>query len=281
MDVFTLPRLSSPDAAVLPEARDSSYVLGDQGFVYTGLQLESGLTVRHPAVLLLSADGRPFNVGVPGEAAGLHGAALLVPPRVVRSLDARGVPLLSFNIMPSHPAFHVFRAMQHPGVRRLDADGFNHLRPSLVELVYREATAERAGAVFDQAVSEAVRQLPPARPPDMSALEIVRQIDADPTQSLEALASANGQTPQALARRFAAAVGMPFREYQNWIKQRRVYEVLYSRRSLTQVALAAGFADSPQFARMFRRWYGQSPSYSRDPKRVRIVIHPNWRLARP
>ena len=81
--------------------------------------------------------------------------------------------------------------------------------------------------------------------------------------------------------RFAAAVGMPFREYQNWIKQRRVYEVLYSRRSLTQVAMAAGFADSPQFARMFRRWYGQSPSYSRDPKRVRIVIHPNWRLARP
>ncbi|MGE5864598.1 MAG: helix-turn-helix domain-containing protein [Rhizobacter sp.] len=281
MVAFNLPSTSTACAAARPDTRDSSYVLGDQGFVYTGVQLESGLTVRHPAVLLLSADGTPFSVGVPGEATSHRGAALLVPPRVPRSLDARGVPLLSFNIMPSHPAFHVFRAMQHPGVRRLDADGFNHLRPSLEELVFREAAAERAGIVFDQAVSEAVRQLPPARPPDLSALEIVRQIDADPAQSLEALAGANGQTPQALARRFAAAVGMPFREYQNWIKQRRVYEVLYSRRSLTQVALAAGFADSPQFARMFRRWYGQSPSYSRDPKRVRIVIHPNWRLARP
>jgi AraC family transcriptional regulator, arabinose operon regulatory protein len=39
------------------------------------------------------------------------------------------------------------------------------------------------------------------------------------------------------------------------------------------VALQAGFADSPQFSRTFQRWYGQSPSFSRDPKSVRVFIH--------
>lgn len=280
MDVFSLYRpVDGPDESPAP-LRDNSYVLGDEGFVYTGVQLESGLTMRHPAVLLLSADGAPFEVGVPGDAPPSRTAAVLVPPRVSRTLDARGVPLLSFNVMPSHRAFHVFRAMQHPGVCALDRDGFNHLAPALHELVFGEPSAERAAEVFDQAVNEALRQLPPARRPDLRALEVVRQIDADPSQTLESLARATGQTPQALARRFATAVGMPFRDYQNWIRQRRVYEVLYSRRSLTQVALAAGFADSPQFTRMFRRWYGQSPSHSRDPRRVRIVIHSGWRLAR-
>ena len=78
-----------------------------------------------------------------------------------------------------------------------------------------------------------------------------------------------------MARLFSSAVGMSLRDYQGWLKQRRTLELLCSSRSLTEVALAAGFSDSPQFSRSFQRWYGQSPSFSRDPKQVHVVAaHP-------
>ncbi|GAP39057.1 hypothetical protein ISF6_0770 [Piscinibacter sakaiensis] len=48
-------------------------------------------------------------------------------------------------------------------------------------------------------------------------------------------------------------------------------DLLPTGRSLTEVAHAAGFGDSPQFSRTFLRWYGLSPSNSRNAKFMRVV----------
>jgi AraC family transcriptional regulator, arabinose operon regulatory protein len=124
------------------DERDNSYVLGHHGFIYTGSNIASGVTTRHPAVLLLSMNYAPFSLAV-REAAATPSTAMLVPPRVARSLDARGVPLLSMNIMPSHEAYHVFRAMQHPGALQLDRHAFNHLDAGF------EALCRGAASIFD------------------------------------------------------------------------------------------------------------------------------------
>ncbi|HET7794660.1 MAG TPA: helix-turn-helix transcriptional regulator [Rhizobacter sp.] len=273
-----MPALPAPHTLPLPEAgqdgdtRDNSYVLGHHGFIYTGSQLASGVTVRHPAVLLLSADYAPFRLSL-REGATLHAAAVLVAPLVARSLDARGVPLLSLNILPSHPAFHVFRAMQHPGAVALDRHAFKPLDEDMAAVHRGTVTIEQAENLFEAVVAEAGHQLPPAPAPDPRALELIRRLDANPHLSLDDLARQFGYSQQVMSRLFSSAVGMSVRDYHNWLKQRRVYDVLYTPRSLTQVAYSAGFADSPQFSRTFQRWYGLTPSFARNPKAVRVFIH--------
>lgn len=254
------------------ELLDNSYVLGHHGFIYTSTHLFSGPTLRHPAVLLLSVDGRPFHITLT-DGGLLTTSAVLVPPRVERSLDARGVPVVSLNIMPAHASYHVFRAMQQGGVRALDRHLFNPLNDELEALLHGRASIVEAELTFSRAVNEAQHVLPPAPAPDPRALPLIRMLDAHPELSLDALARKLGYSHQVMSRLFSSAVGMSMRDYQNWLKQRRVYDVLYTRRSITQVAYLAGFADSPQFTRTFQRWYGQTPSTARDPKQVRVFIH--------
>lgn len=246
-------------------------MLGYHGFIYTGLHLSSGMTVRHPAVLLLSADYAPFQVSV-RRGKTVKAQAMVVPPLVARSLAAEGVPLLSFNIMPSHEAFHIFSAMQHPGLVVLDRHAFNQLDDALGSVFSGTAPFAQAETVFEQAVAEAVRQLPPAAPPDPKALALIRLLDENPSLSLDELAQQFGRSNAAMSRLFSSAVGMSLRDYQSWLRERRMYDLLYTKRSLTDVAHASGFADSPQFSRTFQRWYGKSPSHSRDPRFVRVFI---------
>ena len=261
---------------------DNSYVLGHHGFIYTSGSLVTTMTLRHPAVLLLSVTGRPFKTTLP-DGRELSSTALMVPPRVERSLDATGVPIISLNVMPAHASYHVFRAMQNGGVRELDRHLFNPLNDELDALLHGRANIVEAELTFSRAVAEMQRVLPPAPAPDPRALPLIRMLDAHPDLSLDALARKLGYSHQVMSRLFSSAVGMSMRDYQNWLKQRRVYDVLYTRRSITQVAYLAGFADSPQFTRTFQRWYGQTPSTARDPKHVRVFIHggSNQRPAAP
>ncbi len=259
---------------------DNAYVLGHHGFLYTSSHLPPTPTSRHAAVLLLSVHGRPFDLVLP-DGRLLSAAAALVPPRVERRLRAEGVPIVSVNVMPAHSAYHVFRAMQPGGVRALDRHCFNALNDEFEAALHARAHIVDAELTFSRVVSEAQRLLPPAPPPDPRALPLIRMLDADPELSLPALAQRLGYSQQVMSRLFRSAVGMSLRDYQNWLKQRRVYDTLYSRRSLTEVAHHAGFTDSPQFTRTFQRWYGVSPSAARDPRHVRVFVHgaSNQRLA--
>lgn len=250
---------------------DNSYVLGRRGFLYTSTQLPKVATTRHPAVVLISVNQQSFRLQLP-DGRTLHATAALVPPRVERVLDAQGVPTISLNILPTHASFHVFRAMQQAGVMPLDRHAFNTLNDEFKALLHGQATVEDAARTFRRAVREALRQLPPAPPPDAKALALIKLLDAHPELGIDELAQRMGHTRQVMARLFSQAVGMSLRDYQNWLKQRRVFETLHSQQSLTEVAQHAGFADSPQFTRTYQRWYGQTPSASRDPKRVRLFF---------
>ena len=143
---------------VAPVARDCCYVLGYHGFVYAGHNVISRSTVRHSGVLLVSTDYTPIQLSVRGRPA-VRAQAMVVPPLVARSIDAQGVPLLSFNVMPSHDAFHVFSAMQHPGVVLLDRHAFNQFDDQFLALHRGDMCFAKAETFFEEVVSEAVRQL--------------------------------------------------------------------------------------------------------------------------
>lgn len=247
-----------------------SYLLGHHGFIYATRQFASGMTVRPPAVLLLSADYQPFGLTLKNGHT-VQTSAAIVAPRVERALDAQDTALLSFNVMPSHESFHVFGTLQRAQVVPLDRQAFSPLDASFNALMEGNADLPLAEAAFAGATQEAMRQLPPTTPPDTMALTCIRELEANPGISLEALAKRCGRSQQMMSRQFSAAVGISLRDYQTWLKQRSVLELLPTGRSLTEVAHAAGFGDSPQFSRTFLRWYGLSPSFSRNAKFMRVV----------
>lgn len=249
--------------------KDNAYVLGFHGFVYTTAHSVSGITVRQPAVMLITANRAPFELTL-RDGQVFTGNAMVVAPLVARSLRADQGQLLSFNVLPSCPNFHAFRAIPRPGVMMLTRHAYDALDDAFVRLFEADSNLEEAQQVFDAMVAITREQLPPSSPPDPRALEMIRLLDDNPHMSVDDLAEQLGRSPAWMSRMFSAAVGMSLRDYQSWLKQRRVYDLLYTPRSLTDVALASGFGDSPQFSRTFLRWYGQSPSQSRNPKLVRV-----------
>ncbi len=260
---------ANTDAVV---SKDNSYVLGYHGFVYTTARSVSGQTIRQPAVLLITADLTPFEIGLRGGET-LTGNAFAVAPQVARSLQAENCKLLSFNVLPSHPSFHAFRAIPRPGLMALARHLYSHLDDALLRLFEARSGIDEAESVFAQMIDTTREQLPPSSPPDVRALEMIRMLDENPHLSVDDLAVELGRSVGWMSRMFSAAVGMSLRDYQAWLKQRRVYDLLYTQRSLTHVALASGFGDSPQFSRTFQRWYGQTPSFSRNPKHVQVFVH--------
>lgn len=69
-----------------------------------------------------------------------------------------------------------------------------------------------------------------------------------------------GISPTRLTHRFSAEVGLPFRRFALWRRIQRAAEEVREGRSLSEAAIAAGFADAAHFSRTFKEMFGLSPS---------------------
>jgi len=87
---------------------------------------------------------------------------------------------------------------------------------------------------------------------------VERQLEHD--IPLAELAAICRLSPSYFARAFGTSFGLPPHRY---VQSRRIaraqHYMLISEESLTQIALACGFADQAHFCRVFRRLVGQSP----------------------
>ena len=66
-------------------------------------------------------------------------------------------------------------------------------------------------------------------------------------------------SPSRLRHLFAEEIGLPFRTYVLWQRLQRVFQRAENE-TLTEAALAAGFADAAHMTRTFRRMLGLAPS---------------------
>lgn len=260
-------------AAVAPSrVKDNAYVFGHHGFLYTARHAVSAETKRHPGVVLVTADRSDVEITL-RDGRCFRAAALAIAPRVARRLRADDRALLSFNVLPSSRWFHGLRTLRdRHDVAILDRDGFGALDTRFQRLYQGDASVDLAASVFENTLAEAHRQIDPPSAADPVLLGLLQALDDDPSLPPEALAERCGRPLPWVLRALAEELGMPLADYRHWLRQRRVLGLLYSRRSLTQVALEGGFVDSPQLSRTFQRWYGQSPSFSRNPNHVRLFI---------
>ena len=98
---------------------------------------------------------------------------------------------------------------------------------------------------------------------DLLQLFGLRNGGVDDATSLEGLARAVGLSPSRLMHVFTSSVGIPLRPYLAWLRVQRAAIEIVSGNSLTDAALASGFADAAHMSRTFRRMLGIPPSLLR------------------
>ncbi len=246
--------------------RDNLYLF-EHGFIFTSPSIVSEPTARYPAVLLLSEACTPIGLTVGHQY--WRSSCLLVAPRVMRSLDARGVSLISVHVEPTHPTYKQFCKIGG-GVQVLDRDLFRVHDSPLGDCHRGRLTRSAAQKLFDALLLTLSTKLTVVRPLDPRINEVFRSLQQDPGQSLETLAKTLCLSRHRLSHLFSEEVGLPIMNYRLWQKIKSASRLFNSGKSLTEIAHAVGFSDSAHLSRTFRHFYGFPPSRLMDSASVQV-----------
>jgi AraC family transcriptional regulator of arabinose operon len=251
---------------VPPGLPDQLYLF-DDGYSF-GCRTVFSETVRFNAALLLSLDGKPFEVEVAPRCGAF--TAAVMRPMLLRRLAVDGVALMSIGISPNHPDFRPFGLLGPPGLRALDIALFAPLAPELAALHAGELPPAQARQVYDRVVRIAADQLPAPRPLDPRVAAVMRRLTVDPDCPVEELAAEAGLSYDRMSHLFSENLGLSIRSYSLSLKIHAASRLNGSGRSLTAIAHQAGFTDSSHFSRVWQRAYGGSPSFFFDRDNVRL-----------
>ena len=255
---------SEPDVPL-----DNVYIVGCSGFIYTAPSIVSEETRPPSAALIVSAGSAPFRVSVKGKKQSARAA--VVPPFLARGLDARDGPLVCFHITPSSPHYAAFRALAHGRIALLERSCFQHLDAQLDALYQGCLAPALAPDIYQQALRIPFQHLTPRSRLDPREPLIRELLENGRDLTLTDLARELGTSYFWASRLMTEVFGMSFRDYKSWQKLQRVFHLLHSDRSITEIAHAAGFTDSAHLSRTYQRWFGQPPSYSRNRNNVRVM----------
>lgn len=264
------PDRTRPYGVLSSVRKDNIYWFGARGFLFTSPWVVTSDTVRHPAVLLLTASGESMQLTLDDRV--VHHNALAVAPLTRRGLRAVDVGLVSVHVEVNHPCFRAFRNIAGAGVFELDRKVFAPFDAALVGAYEGWLAKDEAEQLFEDLVKTAEGQLPGPIRRDPRAERLRELLRENPECSLGDLARELGLSYTGASHLFARVVGLPLRSYQHSVKRLRAAERLHEDVSLTEIAHQAGFSDSAHLCRAHQRHYGLPPSYIRDAEHVRLFL---------
>jgi AraC family transcriptional regulator, arabinose operon regulatory protein len=253
--------------ALCAVTKDNHYWFGPRGFLFTSPWVITRNTVRHAAVLLLSASGKPLEVTAGGRT--ISAAAAAVAPLTRRDLRAIDAGLVSLHVFPPHPCYRAFHGIPSPGVLALERARFAEFDADIRRAYEGRLAVGDARQLFDVLVGAAVRALPCAGR-ECRGERLHELLRENPAISLPELARELDLSYTGASHYFSRVVGLPLRSYQLWLKYLTAAELRLRGGTLTEIAHASGFVDSSHLCRSWQAAYGLSPSYARDARRVRI-----------
>lgn len=249
---------------------DNLYMFTRHAFIYTTPVERSAQLQPHSATVLVNAYGAPFDVTIDGRS---HTTRCIAMGSLLRrQVVTPKTGLIALFIMPESRLFPRFLSLGPERFALLDRDALAPADPALVALY--EGHAEHDDVMFAyRSLTSLLREPEPHEGFDAAqhrARELMQLIAENPDLTLEELAAVHQITYSWMSRLFSHSVGIPLRDYKNWLRRRKVWELLATNLSLTDIAHRAGFSDSAHLSRTYRRWFGMSPSESRKRKKVRF-----------
>ncbi|MBL4833787.1 MAG: AraC family transcriptional regulator [Pseudomonas sp.] len=248
------------------------YLFSRQVFFYCNPLDRPVWVETHCCVLFISAYGIPFEVDFGAQQA--KSRALLAGPLLRRKLMASRAGLVGFYIMPESPLFaYLVNTMPAHGYWVIDWGLMNEVNGELIALYEGRADVQQTL----KASAHLLRLLAPGAGVPTgtpTARDLMQSVRAQPDISLQQMAALHRISYTRMSRVFTRHVGLSFREYKNWLKHLNAIRLMDTGMSLTQVAQEAGFADLAQFTRIYKRWYGNPPSYVRQRKNIKVFLTP-------
>lgn len=97
---------------------------------------------------------------------------------------------------------------------------------------------------------------------DPRLVRLTRRLETDPAdpRPLAALAADCGMTERTAARLFLKDTGLSFGQWRQQLRLLKAMEPLSEGRSVTEAALAVGYADVSSFIAVFRQAFGETPA---------------------
>ena len=265
--------LRSTHAFGVPTAsiKNHLYALGDGARIFTSPWIVTKPELRHYAAIYLTARGAPVTLTLDGTTAPYQAAAL--KQMTERAVRAQDVQVLLFQLDPLHRHFARFRAIARPGLLALDRQRFARLDTQLQAAYAGRFTVAQASELFDDVVDTVLPLLPPVKDLDARVLKVIELLRQDHNSRLDRLAAAVDLSYDRLSHLFAESMGLPLRTYQSWLKLYTAITLVRAdaKLRLTDVAHAAGFADSSHLCKAFVQAHGAPPSYFLDSDYVTII----------
>jgi AraC-like DNA-binding protein len=237
-------------------ARDQLYML-PPGHVFTTPCMAARMTFRFYVMIMVCADGGEVSFTSPHGS--VKGSVVAARPSAQWLIQAEGTQLVAALINPTHPLFSRFRGMASPGAVTMPLEPFLIKRDAMQAAYQGNMDIPGAAAMLEDIIRIGADMMPPR---DERPLRWQAQLDtwlASPTDNLDALAEEVGVSPDRMSRLFQSAVGLPMRSYLLWRKTHRITELFGQGLSLTELAHAAGFADSAHMCRVFQDVFGAPP----------------------
>lgn len=248
--------VADPVRAPAHRVKDQLYLLR-RGYIYASPAITTDIVTGFPATILLSLRRDAFETA--STSWSQHCTAVAKRPMVTRRLRADN-PILSVNLSPNHVHYRNFRYIKNPGALLLDREAYAKFDEAFLAIAEGKLPLADAFTLFDEVIETTIKFLPRPRHVGYRVARALRILQETPRTPLEDVAGAVGLSYDRLSYLFAEAVGIPLRSYLLWQKIHVAAGLLGSGRSLTDVALAAGFADSAHLSNTWRKVYGQPPS---------------------
>ncbi len=207
------------------------------------------------------------------------GRLLLVPPMLVSTVQAEGVPFVLLGIEPNHRRYATFaKGLSGHDLTLLDPADHAVLRDAVEDF----AAGRLAGNALDMRVRHGIDALASFWPDpgtlDLRVSRMMAELDCDPSRTLAELSRPLRLSPSSASRLFSNQLGLSPRLYALSCKIHAAAAHLGSGKPLTEVAQIAGFVDSAHFAKVWARCYGSPPSahFGRRQVAVDDAGLPDW-----
>lgn len=186
----------------------------------------------------------------------------MIPPDLPHAFDANGNTVAHVFVDPETAEGHALRARLSAGAIVPLGEEEREESAAILLRAWREShecprLAAAAREVIGRLTGAEVRPVA-TDPRVLGAIELIRARIAGPV-SLTAVARDLNISPSRLRHLFVEEVGVPFRTYVLWQRLHRLFQMKEGE-TLTEAALAAGFADAAHMTRTFRRMFGLAPS---------------------
>lgn len=239
----------------------SQLLIGDACFIVRAHSLPNGYNQR-PGMTLLMTSGRvPLELEIEGQP--VTAAGWLLAPELRRRFT-HPQPHISITIEPGHATYSRLLA-------------WARLNPLKYQQLDDAVAISQLTAVVDQSdlascLSRLLdRHQQPLSTPNPRLAYLLSLIDeADTESTAEGIWQLFRQrfpsTQAHCSHWLQGCLGIPLRKLLLWRKLRRALDMLSDNKPLTEIAHAAGFADSAHLSRICLRTFGLNPSQASDHK---------------